>query len=433
MWAEKYGAHDSGSGLDGARGDTLYHAFWNGQTWSQPLDIMVKEPGALSVGYPSAAVGDDGQIYLIWSSENALYFSHVPALNAHDAASWQPAQSILEGLGIDRPFLVIGPDGTLHVIFAKVREQLAGNVVYISSADQGISWSLPQTLSEIGAADANVSAEPRMVVDDRGWLHAVWVERSPPNWVGHRLYYSRSEDGGQTWTSPVLLAEAQPGEEWAETPSLAATADGNLHLVWICEEVNRCYRTSEDGGRSWSAAERILGDLVGRGGWDAMVADHEGNLHFLALLRYPEGIYYAFRPTQGEWQSVQVVEPPGFWEGHYFQLALSEGNQLHAVWQKSAQEGDVVYLRISTIASPLRPSTFPTVASLLESTSDQPPQTVVETAVSTPIEQTSKPSTIMTDGIGPESQSSSPLQMLLWAVLPSAILVMLVVVVRLKR
>ena len=130
---------------------------------------------------------------------------------------------------------------------------------------------------------------------------------------------------------------------------------------------------------------------------------------------------------------MQVVEPTGFWEGHYFQLALSEGNQLHAVWQKSAQEGDVVYLRISTIASPLRPSTFPTVASVVESTPDQPPQTGVGTLASTRIEQTSKPSTVVTDGIGPESQSSSPVQMLLWAVLPSAILVMLVVVVRLKK
>ena len=94
-----------------------------------------------------------------------------------------------------------------------------------------------------------------------------------------------------------------------------------------------------------------------------MTADHQGNLHFVALLRYPEGIYYAFKPVQGDWQPNVIVDQSGFSGGHFFQLALAEGNRLNAVWQRSSKIGDVVYVRITTLASPLMTSPIPTIAS----------------------------------------------------------------------
>jgi len=434
FWAEQYGTRDSASEQGVGRGDTLYHAYWDGQKWSEPLDIILTDPNAHFMAYPYATVGKDAEIYLTWSGVNALYFSRAPALNAHHAASWQPAQTIVEGQAIDQSCLVIGTDGRIHVVYAQHRGELGGSVAYTWSSDQGLSWSLAQAISEIFPDEDKAPAEPKMVLDNRGWLHIVWTERSAPDWVGHGILYARSEDEGETWTSPESLAALELDEKWADTPSLVVTSEGQLHLVWSCGvgSPHRCYRTSADGGRSWAPKEDILGGLVGSGGWDAMVADHQGNLHFVGLLRYPEGIYYAFKSVQGAWQPIRIVDRPDVAEGHFFQLALSNGNQLHAVWQRSAREGDIVYVRITTSAPALRPSAIPTVASPSKPAPSRQISTPVETSMGAHQEHAPVPSVLMTDDTESRAQSKSPLLVLFWTILPSVALIALVVGIRVR-
>jgi hypothetical protein len=234
------------------------------------------------------------------------------------------------------------------------------------------------------------------------------------------------------------LAELQPGETWADNPSLVTTPDRNLHLVWVCGvQAHRCYRMSNDSGRTWSPTQRILGNLLSRAGGDTMVADHQGTVHLLAQLRdptggQPQGIYYANRSVNNAWsQPVLIIDEPGFEDAHFLQATISAGNQLHAVWQKSAQEGDVVHTRITTSSAPVSPLTTPAARGTPSVTTDDllptgPTSTNTE-------EPGSSPTPLRTPEPAPVSQSGLPAQTLVWAVVPSVILVGLVAGWRLRR
>jgi hypothetical protein len=299
--------------------------------------------------------------------------------------------------------------------------------------DQGVTWTAPQVLSEIQPSEDVISAMPKIILDNRNWLHVVWTERAPPNWIGYRILYVRSEDGGETWTFPESLAELLPGEQWAEVPSLAATGDGRLHLVWVCGDVaHRCYRASDDGGRTWSSRERIMGEFVSRAGWDAMIADREDTLHLFTQLRVPYGMYYAFKPAHGAWSlPLLLVGQPEFAEGHFPQVALTGGNQLHAVWQKNAQLGDIVYMRITTSASPVALPAVPTTTPSPQA----PPVHHTPTALARSKDKDPERKAVppLMSGTKSEIEFSSPGLSLLWGTLPPVVLIVLMIGLRLRK
>eukprot|EP00826_Nyctotherus_ovalis_P062354 TRINITY_DN9005_c0_g2_i4.p1 TRINITY_DN9005_c0_g2~~TRINITY_DN9005_c0_g2_i4.p1 ORF type:complete len:407 (+),score=75.08 TRINITY_DN9005_c0_g2_i4:72-1292(+) len=88
--------------------------------------------------------------------------------------------------------------------------------------------------------------------DGKRYLHLVWYEND-----GHRarsIYYSRSEDGGQTWTRRIVLAKQYKGEG---VPSLAIdteAAEGGVYVQYWEERVVRIL-WSKDHGATWG--ERV--------------------------------------------------------------------------------------------------------------------------------------------------------------------------------
>lgn len=426
IWSHRYGAERRVSDGGGQLGDALYHIQWDGRQWSEPNDIIAPSSDLRDL---HATVGTDGRIYLVWSSMDGLYFSYAPVFDAHDAASWQPPQMIAEGLFEDSQ-LVLGRYGQVNVVSVMMRGDLAKNVIHTGSVDGGISWSLPMAISEVYHVDTTASARPNIVVDPQDGLHVVWDEHWAPDWMSRRILYARSEDNGATWTSPNSLAEVEVSGEWAAHPSLVSTDDGGLHLVWVCGKVaaHRCYCASRDGGLSWSRTQRIFGELLGSAGGDVLEADHEGNLHFVGLLRYPQAVYYGFKPNGGPWRRAFVaVDQPAPQNGHFYRSSLSEGNQLHVVWQRGPEVGDVVYVRIATEASPLAPGALPTPWSSPEAVRNDQPTTVARALPGTVAYPTPIGSTAYSTGIQPKSS----LWVLTWMLLPSAAMIVLIVGLRL--
>src|SRR5262249_14311808 len=78
------------------------------------------------------------------------------------------------------------------------------------------------------------------------------------------VMYSRSDNGGVTWTTPVLLSDTPPGLD--ETfPEVAVDDAGRVHVVWYDhreDPVNGILtsmrtRMSGDGGGTWSPSQRV--------------------------------------------------------------------------------------------------------------------------------------------------------------------------------
>ena len=87
------------------------------------------------------------------------------------------------------------------------------------------------------------------------------------------VMFTRSEDGGATWSAPVRINDdAGLGWQWFGTMSVAPT--GRIDVVWNDTRdgslVNRSAlytSSSADGGRSWSANERLSDVFDSHIGW----------------------------------------------------------------------------------------------------------------------------------------------------------------------
>jgi hypothetical protein len=115
-------------------------------------------------------------------------------------------------------------------------------------------WPLPA----VGAA-----AQPDLILAPDGALLLSWIAAQPEG--GHALSFARF-DGGR-WNAPRRIAYGTDWfVNWADTPHLAATADGALWAHWLRRTAEAAYAydvvltRSSDGGTSWSDAIQVNDD-----------------------------------------------------------------------------------------------------------------------------------------------------------------------------
>jgi hypothetical protein len=221
-----------------------------------------------------AALGD--VLHLVWSSNRVLYHS------VRSAGTWSPPLKIGAG---EQPSLVVTTNGQLHCLFSN---PFVGNweIYHITFASG--RWSFPKPVSRT----SGVSTQPSLVADQDGLLHAVWTDTTPGMEV---IYYGALESGGVWSSTPIpngrgclpTIAAAPNGDisvawqdrspqtkafevyctllqnrQWSlpdivsdsaafhsVKPSLAANAQGEIHLVWL-EERSSLYEVRHSSRRS---------------------------------------------------------------------------------------------------------------------------------------------------------------------------------------
>lgn len=144
-----------------------------------------------------------------------------------------------------------------------------GNVnLYVSkSTDGGATWttklidvsSSPPDCSAFACGWAFLGAAMTMTSDSNGVLYGLWNAGSSPKGP-ERIYFSRSNDGGNTWTTKQDVSLAPAGSHHA-FPAIAAAGPGVVRVGWMdaraanggMDRWNVYVRSSTNGGDSWSA------------------------------------------------------------------------------------------------------------------------------------------------------------------------------------
>lgn len=204
----------------------------------------------------------------------------------------------------------------------------AANLYLTRSTDGGATWST----SLVAFSEAILPCDcggwnywgPQMAlaVDRRDRVYVLYNATSTPSGVG-RMLFTRSDDRGATWSAPTDVSLA-PGGSNNVFPAMAATADGDVRIAWMDDRNGRdvggddpnarwntWYRTSTDGGATWSPETRLSQYVVG----------------------YP----YSFDgPNNGYLQPY----------GDYFELDIDGAGRTHAIWGEGnsyAGPGNVWY------------------------------------------------------------------------------------------
>lgn len=202
----------------------------------------------------------------------------------------------------------VTPDGAVHFAWAGYERngQAKGpvNLFVSSSFNLGQSWT-SKVLDVSGAGPdcsdylcgwAYLGAQIALTSDSSGTLYTLWnaneTDRSPT-----RMYFARSEDGANTWSSPVEVSTAPAGVNHT-FPAIAAGETGDVRIAWMDTRAgllwNTYLRRSLDGGLTWSPETDISTYVAG----------------FSYIL--PEGFSFPF--------------------GDYFELDIDDRGVTHIVW-----------------------------------------------------------------------------------------------------
>lgn len=289
-----------------------------GRTWS----FSWAERGQADADRPVLAVrGTD--VYVGFNHEEQFFVAA-----SHDAgqtfaavqvnSNAAPGSSLAGGATVD-------PAGNVYFGWtAYARHELPTRPVSIfvsRSADGGRTWNT--SLLDVSSAPPDCDAQscetgylgPQIALasDAAGALYALW-NAGAVNGGPERIYFSSSITGGASWAERANVSNAEPGVEHS-FPALVAGAAGDVRIAWMDARTpdtsqvhrqlwNTYYRSSTNGGATWSAETQLSGPVRG---YDYILAGG---------FRFPFGDYFGLAidsdgATQAVWGEGQNYKAPG--------------------------------------------------------------------------------------------------------------------------
>jgi BNR repeat-like domain len=181
-----------------------------------------------------------------------------------------------DGLAYDRasdPVASIGPDGRAYAVaLSFTPNNLAPNftaadaIASATSTDGGRSWQRVRILDQDTNGDVQGSLDKEWVVADPthpGIAYATWDHFTPnPDGSFHvPARFSRTTDGGRTWSAPLTIAGLPTDEAAAIDTPVVDPLTGAVYVFFNWSTPGTpdwlAFVKSADHGRTWSSPQRI--------------------------------------------------------------------------------------------------------------------------------------------------------------------------------
>ncbi|MBN2031461.1 exo-alpha-sialidase, partial [bacterium] len=205
--------------------------------------------------------------------------------------------------------IAMGSDGIVHAVWSDAGTP--SNVVYYAkSTDKGETWSTPEVIN-----DGYYGYKPTIDVDpsDPTKIHVAYIGYMNSGET-RTARYVKSEDGGETWGASVLVAGSQVD---TNNPDIVVDSQGNPHVAFDSYvDIFIRYNYSSDGGTTWMAEPEIVNTGFGEGTFGAAISlDNDGNPHVLfgggggGDTWGDKDVYWNWRDmASGEWQEIPPVQ-----------------------------------------------------------------------------------------------------------------------------
>ncbi len=184
-----------------------------GLTWSAPVHLGYRVDG---VQWPVTTVGDSGIVYVAWLNFAEGKLELVRSSDGGTTFSApMPITEINNGWFYINPDLLVisypsiaadaSPEspyrGNLYVVYTDSTSSNGADIFFRRSTDRGETWSSPIRLNDDSINVITDQFHPWIDVDQNGVLTVIFYDRrNDPNNLLMDLYITQSFDGGETWT-----------------------------------------------------------------------------------------------------------------------------------------------------------------------------------------------------------------------------------------
>jgi hypothetical protein len=278
-------------------------------------DVAFKQPQIASTGdMIGLAFGAGNDIYYSFSVNDGEHFSRPVKIETKGRMS----------LGRHRGPRIAYQSGNV-IISAVVGKQGGGqdgDILAWRSSDNGKSWLAPVRVNDVpGAAREGLHS----MSAGNGWVLAVWLDLREK---GTRIYGSRSEDGGATWSKNFLVYESPDGSvcECCH-PTVLVGPTAKLYVMWrnaLGGSRDMYMASSSNGGRTWDPAKK-----VGNESWKLDACPMDGGGITLSGQGKP---YAAFRKDKEIHYSTPGSVERMLGEGKDPSIASGLNEALYVVW-----------------------------------------------------------------------------------------------------
>ena len=263
----------------------VFRSFDGGVTWGIPVPAFGGDKQWIAVDRTLGS--GSGHLYQIWNVQFSCCEPNDFTRSIDVAQSFQGPFAV-EPTSMKWGTMDVGPDGTLFLGGATLSQSahLVGRSSNAREPLQVPTFDFVKTV-ELGGVTAFASGpnpagllgQVSIAVNQsqgpsRGHVYLL-ASVNPPGADPLDIMFSRSEDAGQTWSTPVRVNDDDPqNEAWQWFGTMSVSPNGRIDVVWndtrntgVVNLSETFYAYSRDGGRSWTKSVPINPVFNSHHGW----------------------------------------------------------------------------------------------------------------------------------------------------------------------
>ena len=251
----------------------IFYSTYDGTSWSTPVALTTNVNREQQ--YPVIAVDSNDHLHVAWHGKTDIYtmkynIRYTNSIN--NGTTWNTIVEVTAEIRANiYPTIAIDNFDIIHISYAGMDDGSGATKLKYCNArhsstyftDGLMIWSTEQTLTTDNDYDQeapNIVVED--IINDQNTIHIVWQGTTLVHPDYRNIRYSKSTDGGITWSTPMMLTTDDSYHQDCATINMANDA---LFIVWngkyapyISHQQLRAKRYTSSG--SWTTIINLTAD-----------------------------------------------------------------------------------------------------------------------------------------------------------------------------